>query len=56
MTSCFYLEPETSNIHPGRGEGYDQNEEDEDEEGEGRGAFRCLAVTGSDCLPVGRLG
>ena len=37
MTSCFYLEPETSNIHPGRGEGYDQNEEDEDEEGEGGG-------------------
>ena len=37
MTSCFYLEPETSNIHPGRGEGYEQNEEEEDEEGEGGG-------------------
>ena len=37
MTSCFYLEPETSNIHPGRGEGYEQNEEEEDEEGEGEG-------------------
>ena len=37
MTSCFYLEPETSNIHPGQGEGHEQNEEEEDEEGEGGG-------------------